>query len=118
MIVRTQRKGREFTGVQIGAGNVLRYFPKDVRMIELRLDHLLIQLALDPDFWDGQARICDRRLGAWLQSKNFNSQPGDQPVPLALIPLGNNCYCLKAVGCHDSAKPRRMFHPMQDPVAA
>ena len=88
MVVKTQRKGREFIGVEIGASNVRRYFPKDTNVIELHLDHLLIQLRLDPEFWQGNAQICDPRLSAWLESKNFHGRPGDAPIPLALIPFG------------------------------
>jgi hypothetical protein len=97
MIVKTQCKGREFTGLEVGAGNVRRYFPKDAAVIELHLDHLLIQLGLTPDFWQGQSQIRDRRLCAWLESKNFNGRPGDAPIPLALIPSGKNCYRLQAI---------------------
>ena len=31
MVVRTQSKGREITGLQVGAHNVRRYFPKAPR---------------------------------------------------------------------------------------
>jgi len=104
MIVKTQCKGREFTGVEVGAGNVRRYFPKDSDVIELRLDHLLIQLGLKPDFWQGQTQICDPRLCAWLESKNFNGRPGDAPIPLALIPSGKNCYRLQPIGGNGRSK--------------
>jgi len=115
MIVKTQHKGREFTGVEIGATNVRRYFPKDASVIELHLDHLLIQLGLDPEFWQGHAQICDRRLCAWLESKNFHGRPGDAPIPLALIPSGKNCYRLQPVGCHNRPKSKAVptLEPMQ-----
>ncbi len=123
MIVKTQCKGREFTGVEIGAANVRRNFPKDMQVIELHLDHLQIQLELEPEFWEGHAQICDRRLSAWLESKNFNGQPGHEPVPLVLIPTGKNCYRLKAIGCKEQSKlkpeavrPERT--PAKDAVAA
>ncbi len=56
MVVKTHCKGREFTGVEVGADNVRRYFPKDIEVIELHLDHLLIQCGLAPAFWHGQYR--------------------------------------------------------------
>ena len=31
MVVKTQSKGREFVGLQVGDTNVLRYFPKELR---------------------------------------------------------------------------------------
>ena len=123
MIVKTQCKGREFTGVEIGADSVRRYFPKDVQVIELHLDHLLIQLGLEPEFWQGHAQICDRRLCAWLESKNFHCRPGGEPIPLVLIPTGKSCYRLKAIGCKEQPKlkpeavrPERT--PAKAPVAA
>ncbi|MGB0064370.1 MAG: hypothetical protein WBP85_07975 [Terracidiphilus sp.] len=121
MIVKTQCKGREFTGVEIGANNVRRYFPKDINVIELHLDHLLIQLELEPEFWQGDARICDPRLRAWLESKNFKCQPGDGPIPLALIPTGKNCYRLKAIGCNGQSKLKTLkpaVKPAKDCIAA
>ena len=123
MIVKTQCKGREYIGVEIGAENVRRYFPKDTHVIELHLDHLLIQLELEPEFWQGHAQICDRRLCAWLESKNFNGRPGDEPIPLVLLPTGRSCYRLKAIGSKELEKlkpaPARPEHiTAKDPVAA
>ncbi len=118
MIVKTQCKGREFIGVEIGADNVRRYFPKDIHVIELHLDHLLIQLGLEPEFWLGHAQICDRRLCAWLESKNFNGRPGAEPIPLALIPTGKNCYRLKAIGLKQQPKLKPELKPARDPIAA
>jgi hypothetical protein len=114
MIVKTQHKGREFTGVEIGASNVRRYFPRDANEIELHLDHLLIQLGLNPEFWQGHAQLCDPRLGAWLESKNFNGRPGEAPIPLALIPSGKNSYRLQPVGASSRLRPR----PVNAPIAA
>jgi hypothetical protein len=97
MVVKTQCKGREYTGVEVGDINVRRYFPRNIQVIELHLDHLLIQLGLGPSFWQGESQIRDPRLCAWLESKNFNCRPGAMPVPLALIPSGKNCFRLKPV---------------------
>lgn len=123
MIVKTQCKGREFTGVEIGAENVRRYFPRDIHVVELHLDHLLIQLDLEPEFWQGKAQICDRRLCVWLESKNFNARPGAEPIPLVMLPIGENCYRLKAIGCKESSKLRPApvrpeQAPAKSPVAA
>lgn len=97
MIVKTQYKDHEFTGVAIGADDVRRYFPRDTPFIELHMDHLEIQCGLEPGFWMGQTEISDPRLGAWLESKNFRGRPGDAPVPLALIPSGPHRYRLQAL---------------------
>jgi hypothetical protein len=101
MLVKTESKGREYTGVTVGARNVRRYFPKQVDAIELKLDHLQIQCVLAPGFWDGHAQISDPRLCAWLESKNFHGKLGQPPVPLALIPCGNNSFRLMPIGSHE-----------------
>ena len=114
MVVKTHCKGRDFTGVEVSAANVRRYFPRDSDVIELHLDHLLIQCGLKPDFWQGQTQICDPRLCAWLVSKNFHGRPGDAPIPLALIPFGKNCFRLQPVAAHmrPRSKPTLIpFHP-------
>ena len=103
MVVKTQCKGHEYTGVDVGAGNVRRYFPREVDVIELHLDHLLIQCGLSPEFWQGQSEIRDPRLCAWLESKNFNGPPGSAPIPLALIPTGKNSFRLRPIPSRRSA---------------
>ena len=106
MVVKTRCKGREIMGVEVGAVNVQRYFPRDAAVIELQLDHLEILCDLAPDFWQGDTRICDRRLCAWLESKNFNGRPGDMPIPLALIPSGENCFRLKPIARNGRTKTK------------
>jgi hypothetical protein len=98
MVVRTQSKGREITGVQVGADNVRRYFSKEAVVIELQLDHLRIQCYLGPDFWQDHPEIHDPRLGAWLESKHLHERPGRDPVPLAMIPDGKNSFRLRPIG--------------------
>ena len=104
MVVKTQCKGRAFTGVEVGAGNVRRYFPREIEAIELHLDHLLIRCGLPPAFWKGQAEIRDPRLCAWLESKNFSCGRGEAPIPLVLIPSGKNCFRLQASAKSDRQK--------------
>jgi hypothetical protein len=103
MVVKTHCNGREFTGVEVGAVDVRRYFPRDTAVIELLLDHLQIQCGLAPDFWKGHTEIRDPRLCAWLESKNFHGRPGDAPIPLAMIPSGKTCFRLQPI-----AKNRRL----------
>jgi hypothetical protein len=112
MVVKAHCKGREFTGVEVGAGNVRRYFPRDANIIELYLDHLLIQLKLKPDFWQGQTQICDPRLRAWLESKNLHGHPGGAPIPLALIPSGKNCFHLQPVAVLTPARTKPTLIPL------
>lgn len=97
MVVRTQCKGHEVTGLHVGTFNARRYFPKNVSVIELELDHLRIECGLSPDFWHGQPEIHDRRLCAWLAQKQFHCQPGHSPIPLDMIPSGENSFRLGPV---------------------
>lgn len=97
MVVRTQSKGRGVTGLHVGADNARRYFPKNIQSIELQLDHLKIQCGLRPDFWQDQPEIFDPRLCAWLESRHLHAKPDRSPVPLAMIPEGNNSFRLQPV---------------------
>ena len=95
MVVKTQSKGRGVTGLHVGMNNVRRYFPKGTRDIELQLGHLTIQCGLKPNFWDGEPEIYDPRLCAWLESKHLHGNRSRTPVPLAMIPDGNNRFQLR-----------------------
>lgn len=94
MVVKTQCKGREVTGLHVGAANARRYFPRNVSAIELELDHLRIECGLPPEFWRGQPEIHDPRLCAWLESKQFGSKSSRDPLPLAMVPSGKNSFRL------------------------
>lgn len=97
MVVKAQSKGRGLSGLHVGMDNVRRYFPKNVSTIELQLDHLRIQCGLAPDFWQGQPEIYDPRLCAWLETKHMHGNRGRTPVPLAMIPSGDNSFRLQPV---------------------
>lgn len=109
MVVKTQCKGREVTGLHVGAANARRYFPRNVSAIELQLDHLRIECGLPPDFWSGDAEIHDPRLCAWLQSKQFGSVSSRSPLPLDMIPSGENSFRL---GLSSPAKLRQPAPPL------
>jgi len=94
MVVKTQCKGREVTGLHVGAANARRYFPRNISAIELELDHLRIECGLSPKFWRGEPEIRDRRLCAWLQEKQLNSSSCRAPLPLDMIPSGKNSFRL------------------------
>jgi hypothetical protein len=96
MVVKTQVKGGEITGLHVGARNVRRYFPKAVRIIELQLDHLQIQCGLSPDFWHGQPEIHDPRLREWLDFKIVHRLAVKREVRLAMMPAGNNTFRLRS----------------------
>lgn len=108
MVVRTQCKGRGVTGLHVGASNVERYFPRNVAVIELQLDHLQIQCGLGPEFWQDEPEIHDPRLCAWLESKNFHNRPDRTPVPLVMIPSGKNSFKLQPVRLNSEAKLRQI----------
>lgn len=96
MVVKTQVKGSEVTGLHIGARNVRRYFPKRIRVIELQLDHLQIQCGLSPQFWHGEPEINDPRLCEWLGFKVIHHGGGRKDVRLAMIPAGKNSFALRS----------------------
>jgi len=120
MVVRTQNKGREVVGLDVGANNARRYFSKDASVIELQLDHLQISCGLGPDFWQGQAEIRDRRLCAWLELKNFHGKAGESPAPLAMIPSGKNSFRLQplALRAHSRNKPGPVNNDRPTPLNA
>lgn len=106
MVVRTQCKGHEVTGLLVGAANARRYFPKHIATIELQLDHLRIECGLSPDFWQGQPEIHDHRLCAWLEQKQFHCTASRAPIPLNMIPSGENSFRLGPASLR-VARPRQ-----------
>jgi hypothetical protein len=106
MVVKTQCNGHEVVGLVVGAYNARRYFPKDTSAIELELDHLRIECGLSPEFWNGQGEIHDRRLCAWLQLKQNSAKCSRTPLPLDMIPSGQNSFKIGPV----SARPAREKH--------
>jgi hypothetical protein len=113
MVVKTHCKGRVVTGLHVGISNVRRYFPKSVAVIELQLDHLQIQCDLEPDFWQDQPEIHDRRLCVWLESKNFHTSPYCDPVPMAMIPSGENSFRLQPLALREiHAQPKLKQAPL------
>ena len=95
MVVKTQLRGGEVTGLHIGAKNVRRFFPKGVRVIELQLDHLQIQCGLSPEFWKGQPEIHDPRLCEWLDFKVVRRTGEHKEVKLAMTPAGRSIFRLR-----------------------
>jgi hypothetical protein len=92
MVVKTQSTGRRVTGLNVGEKNVRLYFPKNMLIVELRMDCLRIQCGLEPDFWQDQPKIRDPRLCAWLEFKYPCRKPDRTPIPLAMIPAGKNSF--------------------------
>jgi hypothetical protein len=113
MVVKAQSTGRGFTGLRVSAENVRRYFPREVKVVELQLDHLQIQCGLTPDFWQDQPEIRDARLCAWLESKNFHERPSRTPVPMAMIPSGKNCFRLRPMSPNGQANIRQAADSFQ-----
>lgn len=96
MVVKTQLRGGEVTGLHVGARNVRRYFPRDVRVIELELDGLQIQCGLSPGFWNGQPEIHDPRLCEWLDFKVVHRMGERKQVKLAMTPAGKSVFRLRS----------------------
>jgi hypothetical protein len=96
MMVKTQLKGSEVTGLHVGVRNVRRYFPRSVSEIELQLDHLQIQCGLSPEFWRGEPEIHDPRLCEWLGFKVIHRTGEQKEVRLAMTPAGKNVFRLRS----------------------
>lgn len=106
MVVKTQLKGGEVTGLHVGARNVRRYFPKTIQVIELQLDHLAIQCGLSPEFWHGQPEIHDPRLCEWLDFKIVHRLGERREVRLAMTPAGKNIFRLRSSVVKEEATRR------------
>ena len=111
MVVKTQSKARGVTGLRVGKSNVRRYFPKHISAIELQLDNLQIQCGLDPGFWNGHPEIYDPRLCAWLETKHLHYKADRTPVPLAMIPAGENSFRLQSVTLNGQARVKLSPRP-------
>jgi hypothetical protein len=96
MVVKTQLRAGEVTGLHVGARNVRRYFPKGTRVIELQLDHLQIQCPLSPEFWKGRPEIHDARLCEWLDFKVIHRMGDRKQVKLAMTPTGQSVFRLRS----------------------
>ena len=93
MVVKTKCAGSKVMGLDVGAYNARRYFPRHLSAIELQLDHLRIECGLSPEFWNGLPEIHDRRLCSWLESKQFHKE-SKASIPLTMIPDGENSFKL------------------------
>jgi hypothetical protein len=95
MVVKTQRDGRDHTGLHIGATNARRYFRKGTQAINLMLDDLQIQCTLSPDFWNGRPEIHDPRLSQWLEFKAGYGSQGGVPMLLTMMRSGCDTFVVK-----------------------
>jgi hypothetical protein len=117
MVVKTQCKGNEVTGLLVGAYNARRYFPRHIAAIELQMDHLRIECGLTPDFWRGLPEIHDRRLCAWLEQKQFHKATRNS-ILLAMIPSGENSFKIEPSSLHGTSRMRQAANSMAFGAAA
>jgi hypothetical protein len=116
MVVQTQDKHPGQAGVvglHIGAANVQQFFPRNVELIELELDHLRIVCPLEPSFWEDRPEIHDLRLSSWLESKRNSGKLGLQAAPVAMIPCGGYSFRLQMV-----SKDETDHFPVRSPAIA
>jgi len=95
MRVKALRVGSEVSGLHVGQSNVRRYFPRNIKEIELQLDHLRIECGLTPDFWRSEPEIHDPRLRLWLESKNHTGKACRRSIPFTMIPSGERSFKLE-----------------------
>ena len=89
-------------GLHVGSSNVLQYFPRDVDLVELELDHLCIVCPLEPSFWEDRPEIHDLRLSSWLESKRGSGKLAANSAPVAMIPSGLRSFRLQIITRDDS----------------
>ena len=82
-------------GLHVGTVNAQQYFPRELRHVELELDHLRIVCTLEPSFWQDCPEICDMRLSSWLELKRNSGKMASQDAPVALIPCGRALFRLQ-----------------------
>jgi hypothetical protein len=82
-------------GLHIGTTNVRRYFPRNLELIELELDHLCIACSLEPSFWEDRPEIHDMRLSSWLEAKRRSGKLPANPAPMVMIPCGATSFRLQ-----------------------
>ena len=109
MVVREKSGRLGMTGLHVGDGNGQQFFPPDVPMIELELDHLRIMCTLGPEFWEGEPEIRDDRLVSWLESKRVNGKLAPKPAPLVMIPAGDHAFRLLPI---DDREVRTTKYPV------
>lgn len=106
MRVRALCVGSEISALRVGQSNVRRYFPKNIKQIELQLDHLRIECGLTPDFWRSEPEINDPRLRLWLESKNHSEKTWGASIPFAMIPSGERSFKLEPVARNGEHRAR------------
>lgn len=106
MRVKALRVGSEVSGLRVGHSNVRRYFPRNVRQIELQLDHLRIECGLTPDFWRSAPEIHDPRLRLWLESKNHTERSCRTSIPFTMIPSGEHSFKLELMARKNEHRTR------------
>ena len=104
MVVTSQCCGHRVTGILVGESNVRLYFPRNLKEIELQLDHLRIECGLPSHFWNGKPEISDPRLCLWLESKDRNGHGRRVPTPLTLIPSGANSFIVGSARLDEARK--------------
>ncbi len=98
MVVKTQRNGREVTGLRVGAANVRRYFSRNISAVRLHLGDLEIECELAPEFWRGKPEIHDLRLIQWLEFRTHQQEAaGIEPISLAMVQSGRDSFKLQSL---------------------
>jgi hypothetical protein len=115
MFVKALSKSRGVTGLLVGTGNVRRYFPQDISVIELEIGHLKIQCNLDKEFWENKPEIHDPRLCAWLETKHMHANASRTPISLTLLPSGKNTFRLESLHRDGTVRKRQMAEVIQMP---
>jgi hypothetical protein len=111
MLVKSQCSGNRVTGLYVGENNVRRYFPRQVKAINLQLDHLQIQCGLASRFWDGEPEIHDPRLCIWIEAKQSKDSNCRASMPLYMMPAGDETFVLGFAAPHGDQATKRSAKP-------
>jgi len=90
MVARVQSSGHKTLGLLLHHADVHRYFPENIRFVELLLGELCIGCRLEPDFWNSHPVIADPRLCDWFDFKVFHEMARRGPPSLELTPCGTH----------------------------
>lgn len=91
-------------GLHVGSVNVEQYFSSQMESVELQLDHLCIECALEPSFWGDRPEIHDMRLSIWLEAKRSSGKIAATPASMAMIPIGPHVFRLQVMSKEEASQ--------------
>ena len=91
-------------GIRVGKPNVLRYFTKENRTIQVEIDGQFHDFPLSDAFWNQCPEFRGPFIRQWLQQNGLAVWPKGRPPRFELTPLGENRYRLSRLPDEVSAQ--------------